>query len=43
MSNTPGQVTINVTRDELEALLRRIVREEFARLLAARRTVALDD
>ncbi|MCG8348062.1 MAG: hypothetical protein MI924_09825 [Chloroflexales bacterium] len=43
MSNTPGQVTINVTRDELEALLRRIVREEFARLLAARRTAALDD
>ena len=43
MSNTPDQVTINVTRDELEALLRRIVREELARLLEARRTSVLDD
>jgi hypothetical protein len=43
MTNTPDQVTVTVTRDDLEALLRRIVREELTRLLEARRPSVLDD
>lgn len=43
MSDASEQVSFTVTRDELEALLRRIVREEVTRLLAERRTTLLDD
>ena len=43
MSNRPDQLTISITRDELEALLRRIVREELAHLLEARKPSVLDD
>jgi hypothetical protein len=43
MSNAPDQVTVTLTGDGLEALLRRIVREELTRLLAARRSSLRDD
>lgn len=43
MSKTQDQVTTTLTRDELEALLRRIVREELTRLLKERRPSILDD
>lgn len=43
MNNPSDQVTIAITRAELEALLRRIVREELAHLLHQRRPSLLDD
>lgn len=43
MSKTQDQVMTTLSRDELESLLRRIVREELARLLKARRPSILDD
>lgn len=43
MSNDQDQMTITLSRDELEALLRRVVREELTRLLTARRPSLLDD
>ncbi len=42
MSNTENQITITVTGSELEALLRRIVREELTRLIEAQRPSLLD-
>jgi|AFSR01.1.fsa_nt_gi hypothetical protein len=43
MSNPSDQFPITVSRDELEALLRRIVREELTRLIEAQRPSLLDD
>jgi hypothetical protein len=42
MSNPSDQFTITVSRNELEALLRRIVREELTRLIEAQRPSLLD-
>ncbi len=42
MSNSPDQVTITISRHELETLLRRIVREELTRLLEAKQPSLLD-
>ncbi|MBP1467830.1 hypothetical protein EYB53_019095 [Candidatus Chloroploca sp. M-50] len=42
MSNPSDQFTITVSRNELEALLRRIVREELNRLIEAQRPSLLD-
>ncbi len=43
MSAAANQITITLTRDELEALLHQVVREELRRLLVARHSTVLDD
>lgn len=43
MSSDQDQIVITLSRDELEALLRRVVREELTRLLKAQPLSPLDD